>query len=189
MEQKSVYSNTEMFNVFDADMIDWDEIVSIVHIGEIDTIDINVSGNKLFWANDILTHNCAVEAQEFDHSHIAGGISKINTADNVFGIYTSASMKERGEYQLQVLKARSASCVGHRIDLAYNQQSLRIVDADPDRDITEVKTNVDIAKEIKSKNKSNLGTNVTKSAIPQSAAPAPSALQANMANLLKKINK
>ena len=28
----------------------------------------------------------AVEEIEFDHSHIAGGISKINTADNVFGI-------------------------------------------------------------------------------------------------------
>jgi len=28
----------------------------------------------------------AVDEVEFDHSHIAGGISKINTADNVFGI-------------------------------------------------------------------------------------------------------
>ena len=32
----------------------------------------------------------AVEEIEFDHSHISGGISKINTADNVFGIFTPA---------------------------------------------------------------------------------------------------
>ena len=38
----------------------------------------------------------AVEEIEFDHSHIAGGISKINTADYVFGIFTSRSMRERG---------------------------------------------------------------------------------------------
>ena len=41
----------------------------------------------------------AVEEVEFDHSHISGGISKINTADNVFGIFTSRAMKERGRYQ------------------------------------------------------------------------------------------
>ena len=39
----------------------------------------------------------AVEEIEFDHSHISGGISKINTADNVFGIFTSRSMRERGQ--------------------------------------------------------------------------------------------
>ena len=44
----------------------------------------------------------AVEEIEFDHSHISGGISKINTADNVFGIFTSRAMKERGRYQLQL---------------------------------------------------------------------------------------
>ena len=33
----------------------------------------------------------AVEEIEFDHSHISGGLSKIQTADNVFGIFTSVS--------------------------------------------------------------------------------------------------
>jgi replicative DNA helicase len=46
-------------------------------------------------------NRAAVEEVEFDHSHIAGGISKINTADNVFGIFTSRAMKERGKYQIQ----------------------------------------------------------------------------------------
>lgn len=76
----------------------------------------------------------SVEAQEFDHSHIAGGISKINTADNVFAIFTSANMRERGAYQLQFLKTRSAGAVGQKIELGYDPTSLRIKDSEVDLD-------------------------------------------------------
>ena len=70
----------------------------------------------------------AVEEIEFDHSHIAGGISKINTADNVFGIFTSRAMKERGRYQIQCMKSRSSTGVGQKIDLEYNIETMRITD-------------------------------------------------------------
>jgi KaiC/GvpD/RAD55 family RecA-like ATPase len=70
----------------------------------------------------------AVEEVEFDHSHIAGGISKINTADNVFGIFTSRAMKERGRYQIQCMKSRSSTGVGQKIDLEYNIETMRITD-------------------------------------------------------------
>ena len=70
----------------------------------------------------------AVEEIEFDHSHIAGGLSKINTADNVFGIFTSRAMRERGRYQLQLMKTRSSSGVGMKVDLEYDLESLRITD-------------------------------------------------------------
>jgi len=70
----------------------------------------------------------AVEEIEFDHSHIAGGISKINTADNVFGIFTSRAMKERGRYQIQCMKSRSSTGVGMKVDLEYNIESMRITD-------------------------------------------------------------
>ena len=70
----------------------------------------------------------AVEEVEFDHSHIAGGLSKINTADNVFGIFTSRAMRERGRYQIQLMKTRSSSGVGTKVDLEFNVSSLRIVD-------------------------------------------------------------
>lgn len=70
----------------------------------------------------------AVEEIEFDHSHISGGISKINTADNVFGIFTSRAMRERGLYQIQMMKTRSSSGVGQKVDLAFNQDTLRIYD-------------------------------------------------------------
>jgi archaellum biogenesis ATPase FlaH len=70
----------------------------------------------------------AVEEIEFDHSHISGGISKINTADNVFGIFTSRAMRERGRYQIQAMKTRSSNGVGQKIDLAYDIETMRITD-------------------------------------------------------------
>ena len=74
----------------------------------------------------------AVEEIEFDHSHISGGISKINTADNVFGIFTSRAMKERGRYQIQLMKTRSSSGVGTKVDLDFDIESLRITDPGED---------------------------------------------------------
>lgn len=70
----------------------------------------------------------AVEEVEFDHSHISGGLSKIQTADNVIGIFTSRAMKERGRYQVQFMKTRSSSGVGQKVDLEFDIDSLRIKD-------------------------------------------------------------
>ena len=74
----------------------------------------------------------AVEEIEFDHSHISGGLSKIQTADNVIGIFTSRAMRERGRYQIQLMKTRSSSGVGAKVDLEFNVDSLRITDLDED---------------------------------------------------------
>jgi archaellum biogenesis ATPase FlaH len=74
----------------------------------------------------------AVEEVEFDHSHISGGLSKIQTADNVFGIFTSRAMREHGRYQLQLMKTRSSSGVGQKIDLEFNIETLRITDLPED---------------------------------------------------------
>jgi len=73
-------------------------------------------------------NRAAVEEIEFDHSHISGGLSKIMTADNVIGIFTSRAMKERGRYQIQFMKTRSSSGVGQKVDLEFNVDTLRITD-------------------------------------------------------------
>jgi len=78
-------------------------------------------------------NRAAVEEVEFDHSHISGGISKINTADNVFGIFTSRAMKERGRYQIQCMKSRSSTGVGQKVDLEYNIETMRITDLGEDQ--------------------------------------------------------
>jgi hypothetical protein len=82
----------------------------------------------------------AVEEVEFDHSHISGGLSKIQTADNVFGIFTSRAMRERGKYQIQLMKTRSSSGVGQKIDLDFNVDTLRITNSSDDDTATETHT-------------------------------------------------
>ena len=76
----------------------------------------------------------AVEEIEFDHSHISGGLSKIQTADNAIGIFTSRAMRERGRYQIQFMKTRSSSAVGQKLDLDFNLDSLRITDPGEEED-------------------------------------------------------
>jgi archaellum biogenesis ATPase FlaH len=79
----------------------------------------------------------AVEEVEFDHSHISGGLSKIQTADNVIGIFTSRAMRERGRYQIQLMKTRSSSGVGQKLDLDFNIDTLRISDLPEDQQDSE----------------------------------------------------
>jgi hypothetical protein len=91
------------------------------------------------------------EEIEYDPSHIAGGISKVNTADNVIGIFTSAAMKESGRYQIQFIKTRSSSGVGSKVDLSFNNKSLRIYDLDEDDDNAVTATSKNIYDQLKKK--------------------------------------
>ena len=131
-----------------------DEIESIEYIGELDTVDIDVETNDhLFWANAILTHNSSVTEPEHDHSMISGGISKIQTADNVISIFASAAMKERGQYQIQFLKTRSSSGVGSKVYLGFDPNNLRIFDLDDDAAALANSTNgADVFNELRRKN-------------------------------------
>ena len=93
----------------------------------------------------------AVEEVEFDHSHISGGISKINTADNVFGIFTSRAMRERGRYQIQLMKTRSSSGVGQKVDLEFDIETLRIRDCEEENGEDGYKPTTSIMDQIKAK--------------------------------------
>ena len=90
--------------------------------------------NNLLFATASQLNRAAVEEVEFDHSHIAGGLSKVQTADNVIGIFTSQAMRERGRYQVQFMKTRSSSGVGQKVDLKFDISGLRISDLDDDED-------------------------------------------------------
>jgi replicative DNA helicase len=100
----------------------------------------------------------AVEEIEFDHSHISGGISKINTADNVFGIFTSRAMRERGKYQIQCMKSRSSTGVGMKIDLDYNIETMRITDPGDEEQSGFSKPSTNIYQSIKAQSKVNATT-------------------------------
>ena len=122
----------------------------------------------------------AVEEIEFDHSHIAGGISKIQTADNVIGIFTSNAMRERGQYQLQLLKTRSSSGVGSKINLVFDRDSLKISDSDlGDDDLAVGNQDSQTSKVIDSlKRKTILADTIEDSAVPPEKTDAAKALRA-----------
>lgn len=58
-------------------------------------------------------------------SQIAGGISKIYTADNVIFI---EAKKEIGEMWFDFQKTRNSSAVGSKLRMSYNMDSLRVLD-------------------------------------------------------------
>ena len=98
-------------------------------------------------------NRAAVEEIEFDHSHISGGLSKIQTADNVIGIFTSRAMRERGRYQIQLMKTRSSSGVGSKVDLEFDIDTLRITDLGEDaQEDSGSSTGSDIVKNLRRSN-------------------------------------
>jgi archaellum biogenesis ATPase FlaH len=124
-----------------------------------------VVSEHLLLATASQLNRSAVESVEFDHSMIAGGLSKIQTADNVFGIYSTPSMKERGTVQIQFMKTRSSSGVGQKIDLSFNPDTMRISNSVDSGGSTTTST-----KDLYSKisRTSNMGTSV---ATPTSSGP------------------
>lgn len=69
--------------------------------------------------------------ENINHSHIAGGISKINTADLVLAIVSTAALREKGMYELQAIKVRNGQGTGLKFPLLYNTNTMKISD-DPE---------------------------------------------------------
>lgn len=61
-------------------------------------------------------------------AHIAGGISKLNTADVALAINRDEVLKDRGEIEFQVLKLRSAEGKTHSLTLHMNPKTIRITE-------------------------------------------------------------
>ena len=99
-------------------------------------------------------NRASVEEIEYDHSHIAGGLSKVQTADNVIGIFTSRAMRERGRYQVQFMKTRSSSGMGHKVDLEFDVDTLRIRNLEEEEEKTQFQYKTsEVYKTLKQKSK------------------------------------
>lgn len=70
----------------------------------------------------------AIDQDRHNQAMIAGGISKINTADNVITIKQTDKMRACGEICFQFLKTRSSNAVGKTIYLSWDPTSLIIRD-------------------------------------------------------------
>lgn len=69
----------------------------------------------------------AIDAEELNQGHTAGGISKVNTVDWQIAILHTPAMKAAGEIMFQFLKARSSDATGKKCHLGWNSSKLRIV--------------------------------------------------------------
>lgn len=61
-------------------------------------------------------------------SHIAGGMSKINTADTVLAISRTEEQIDRGEIELQPMKLRNAEMIIKPIILKWNSKNLQLTE-------------------------------------------------------------
>lgn len=126
----------------------------------------------------------AVEEQEHSHAMISGGLSKIQTADNVISIFASAAMKERGQYQVQFLKTRSSSGVGSKLYLGFDPNTLRIFDLDDDSAIVSATpSGADVFNDLR--RKVAPAKTEQKAAEPSPAAPKVADLQ-SLRNLIRR---
>jgi len=72
----------------------------------------------------------AVKAAQLDHSHIAGGISKINICDVYISIKFTEAMRVQNEILFTFQKTRNSDGVGKNVFLKWDPKRLRILDSD-----------------------------------------------------------
>ena len=83
-----------------------DEIVEIEEIEERETIDIEVDGNHLYYANDILTHNSAYNNLDAGVESISDSIGVIMTADIALVLITNEQLREQKQVMIKSEKNR-----------------------------------------------------------------------------------
>ena len=68
--------------------------------------------------------------EDLNQGHIAGGLSKIMTADNVIAVIQNATMKARGELMFKMLKVRSGTGTDAFFIMKFCNKSLRVTDVE-----------------------------------------------------------
>lgn len=101
----------EMINLSMIDEVNYnvdynDEIVDIEYIGETELMDIDVTGNHLYYANDILTHNSAVNNTDASNDSVSDSIGTVQTADFIIFLLQNERMKEESLITCKVTKNR-----------------------------------------------------------------------------------
>lgn len=107
--------------------------------------------------------------EDLSQAHMAGGISKVNTADNLVAIIQTPQMKARGEMMYKLLKTRSSNGVGNFFMMNFDPVSLNITDKLSDSDDTTSK----LAKSISSYTKNKTAQAGQKTEAPPMVKPKP----------------
>ena len=83
-----------------------DEIINIECIGDKDTVDITVADTHMFFANDIYTHNSAMDEDIIQANNIADSYRKIMTADFVMSVSRKVNDKASNTARVHIIKNR-----------------------------------------------------------------------------------
>jgi len=106
----------------------WENIVQIEEIGYDDAIDIEVSGNHLFYANDILTHNSNSDVGLEDTSESFGLPA---TADFMFALISTEELEQQGQMMVKQLKNRYNDPTYHkRFVIGVDRSKMRLYDVE-----------------------------------------------------------
>jgi len=97
--------------------------------------------------------------QDLGQANIAGGISKINTTDNLVAIIQNDQMKARGEMMFKLLKTRSSNGVGNFYMLKFNQKNLCLENLDEEP--AKARMSKSVSSYVEKKNKSGEEGGVT----------------------------
>lgn len=108
-----------------------DEIVSIKKIGEEETIDITVSGDNLFFANGILTHNSGMNNSDIDLTDTSESIGGPMTADLLLALISTQELEEMNQIMVKQLKNRySDPTVYKKFVIGIDRAKMRLYDVD-----------------------------------------------------------
>jgi KaiC/GvpD/RAD55 family RecA-like ATPase len=112
-----------MDNVFQKDKLASEQLSDILY-------DYN-----MFGATASQQNRSAIDAQELNQGHVAGGLSKVMEADWYLSIIMTPAMKAAGEIGFAFLKTRSSDGVGKTVYLKWDNKTLRIKNLPRDEEI------------------------------------------------------
>ena len=104
------------------------KILKIEELDERELIDIEVSGNHLFYANAILTHNSSSDVELTDTSESFGLPA---TADLMFALISTEELEELGQIMVKQLKNRyNDPTINKRFVVGIDRAKMRLYDVE-----------------------------------------------------------
>ena len=104
------------------------KILEIEELDERELVDIEVSGNHLFYANDILTHNSSSDVELTDTSESFGLPA---TADLMFALIKTDELEELGQILVKQLKNRyNDLTIFKRFVVGVDRAKMRLYDCE-----------------------------------------------------------
>ena len=110
-----------------------EKIIRITKLTSLEnTVDISLSGNNLFWANDILTHNSGVSNSDPSMSDTAESMGLVHTSDLMLSIVSTEDLEQLKQVLFKQLKNRyNDIAVNKRFVVGLDNPKMKFYDVEP----------------------------------------------------------